>query len=54
MGAGIAILFFHEPTPVLFWISALLMGAGVWIHLTEKHNHTHIHYPDIHHRHKHK
>ena len=31
--------------------AGLLMGAGVWLHLTEKHEHTHAHYPDAHHRH---
>lgn len=62
IGAAIAILFFHEPTSMLFWTAALLMVAGVWIHLTEYHdhihthellfhNHSHIH--DEHHQHKH-
>lgn len=63
IGAAIAITFFHEPTSIMFWIAAVLMGAGVWIHLTEHHDHphqhgdlthSHPHYPDIHHRHKHK
>src|SRR3990167_1784907 len=43
IGAAIAIVFFHEPTSMLFWIAAVLMGIGVWIHLTENHQHTHTH-----------
>lgn len=43
MGAGIAILFFHEPTSGLFWMAAALMSIGVWIHLTESHGHIHTH-----------
>lgn len=43
MGAAIAILFFDESTPKLFWLAALLMGIGVWIHLIEKHDHIHTH-----------
>lgn len=43
IGAGIAILFFHEPTSLLFLMAAVLMGIGVWIHLTENHGHIHTH-----------
>lgn len=62
MGAGIAIIFFHEPTSGLFWMAAALMGIGVWIHLTENHGHvhtheslfhTHSHHHDEHHQHVH-
>lgn len=62
IGAAIAILFLHEPTSILFWIAALLMGIGVWIHLTESHQHQHTHESlshnhrhthDEHHQHKH-
>ena len=62
IGAAIAIIFFHEPTSLLFWIAALLMGIGVWIHLTEHHDHIHSHealfhnHPhthDEHHQHEH-
>jgi len=62
IGAAIAILFFHETTSALFWIAAVLMIIGVWLHLTEhhehehthellEHNHSHIH--DMHHQHTH-
>lgn len=62
IGAGIAILFFHEETSVLFWIASLLMSVGVWLHLTEHHdhehthellNHAHSHIHDEHHQHEH-
>ena len=43
MGAGMAVLFFNEPTSIIFWTAATLMGIGVWIHLTEIHSHVHIH-----------
>ncbi|KTD53622.1 4-amino-4-deoxy-L-arabinose-phosphoundecaprenol flippase subunit ArnE [Legionella santicrucis] len=62
IGTAIAIVFFHEPISISFWIAAALMGIGVWIHITEHHehehtheelyhNHSHIH--DEHHQHKH-
>lgn len=62
IGAGIAILFFHEQTTILFWCAAILMGIGVWIHLTEHHEHehthdaifhSHSHVHDEHHQHQH-
>ena len=62
MGAVIAILFFHEPTSIFFWIAISLMGVGVWIHLSENHVHIHTHEPllhkhlhthDTHHQHEH-
>jgi drug/metabolite transporter (DMT)-like permease len=52
--AAIAIIFFYDPTSLLFWIAALLMSIGVWIHLTENHEHEHTHEPLLHtHRHIH-
>ncbi|GLU39208.1 DMT family transporter [Pseudomonas sp. NBRC 100443] len=54
IGAVIAIVGFHEPTSLMFWLAAMLMGAGVWLHLTERHEHTHMHEPLEHtHRHAH-
>jgi len=54
IGAAIAIVFFNAPTSTVFWISAILMGIGVCIHLTEAHEHTHTHEPLFHnHRHIH-
>lgn len=62
IGAAIAILFFHDTPSIVFWVAALLMGMGVWLHLTEHHEHEHIHAPlfhnhshfhDEHHQHPH-
>lgn len=46
-----------------FWVAAALMGAGIWLHLTEAHAHEHDHLPlehahvhthDAHHQHTHE
>ena len=52
IGALIAVLVFGESTGMQFWIAALLMGIGVWLHLTEKHSHEHVHEP-LEHAHPH-
>lgn len=62
IGVVFSLWLLHEtPTP-LFWIAGLLMAAGVWLHLTERHEHLHEHGPlahahrhvhDEHHRHEH-
>jgi drug/metabolite transporter (DMT)-like permease len=61
-GAAIAIVAFHEPAAAAFWLAGGLMAAGVWLHLTERHDHVHTHAPlvhthfhthDSHHRHPH-
>lgn len=54
VGAAIAIGVFGEPTSTSFWAAAVLMAAGVWLHLTEQHVHDHEHTELIHgHRHRH-
>ena len=54
IGAAIAILAFGEHALWMFWLAAALMGAGVWLHLTERHEHLHTHEPITHtHRHVH-
>jgi drug/metabolite transporter (DMT)-like permease len=62
LGAVVAIIALHEPTPAAFWLAALLMAAGVWLHLLERHEHEHSHEPlahahphvhDAHHQHEH-
>ena len=62
LGAVIAVIALHEPTPANFWLSAALMAIGVALHLTERHAHAHEHHPHIHshphvhdehHRHEH-
>jgi drug/metabolite transporter (DMT)-like permease len=62
VGAALAILFLGDPFTPGFAIAAVLMGAGVWLHLTERHEHEHRHEPgehehlhshDEHHQHAH-
>jgi drug/metabolite transporter (DMT)-like permease len=42
-GALLAIPLLHEPVTLRLVAAALLMGLGVWIHLTERHHHEHTH-----------
>lgn len=62
MGAALSVVMLGEPTPPPFWVAAFLMGVGVWIHLTERHDHPHRHEAlthehdhvhDAHHQHAH-
>lgn len=54
LGAAIAVLAFGERPLPMFWAAAVLMGAGVWLHLQERHEHAHAHRPLKHtHRHVH-
>ena len=52
----------EEKASTVFWIAAALMAWGVWLHLTEHHEHEHVHEPmehshrhvhDAHHQHEH-
>ena len=61
-GAALALVLLRESPSLAFWIAAGLMGAGLWLHLTERHahlhsheplTHTHLHSHDEHHRHEH-
>jgi drug/metabolite transporter (DMT)-like permease len=61
-GAALALLVPGESPGLAFWIAGALMAAGVWLHLTERHEHAHVHEPmehshahvhDAHHRHAH-
>ena len=54
LGAAISIAVLGESVSVVFWVAALFMIAGVWLHLTERHSHDHQHQPMEHtHRHSH-
>jgi drug/metabolite transporter (DMT)-like permease len=62
IGVAVAIVLFHEPVTLPLIAAAALMGAGVWIHLTERHEHQHTHEAlahehshthDEHHQHEH-
>jgi drug/metabolite transporter (DMT)-like permease len=51
-GALLAIPLLGEPITATLVIAGLLMGAGVWLHLTEHHEHRHRHEP-MEHEHEH-
>jgi drug/metabolite transporter (DMT)-like permease len=62
IGAVAAIPLLAEPLSVTLLTAGVLMGAGVWLHLTERHEHEHEHEAmehehrhahDEHHRHAH-
>ncbi len=62
VGAGLAVLIFGEPITVRLVTAGVLMGIGVYIHLSEVHEHEHVHEPmehdhlhvhDEHHQHVH-
>ena len=61
-GAMISFILLGETVTVTLVLAGLLMGAGVWLHLTERHDHahahdalehTHEHVHDEHHQHEH-
>lgn len=61
-GVLIALVLWPELPGWPFWAAALLMGVGVWLHLTERHihehthealEHSHPHRHDAHHQHEH-
>ncbi|MFZ3040723.1 MAG: EamA family transporter [Thiobacillus sp.] len=61
-GAAIALVMLGETPDPVFWVAAALMGAGIWLHLTETHAHAHTHVlmshahghsHDAHHQHSH-
>jgi len=62
VGAVLSLAIFRERPTALFIIAAVLMGVGVWLHFTERHEHQHkhevmahdhAHVHDEHHRHAH-
>ncbi|PNG25423.1 DMT family transporter [Methylocella silvestris] len=62
IGALLAVLLLHEPLTAKLLVAGLLMGAGLWLHLSERHAHEHTHEPldhehahvhDAHHSHSH-
>jgi drug/metabolite transporter (DMT)-like permease len=62
IGAVVAVALLAEPVTASLVAAAALMGAGLWLHLAERHEHLHQHAPlthehrhshDVHHRHQH-
>jgi drug/metabolite transporter (DMT)-like permease len=52
-GAAAAVGVLGERPGSLFWSAAALMTVGVWLHVTERHDHLHQHDP-LRHRHLHR
>lgn len=48
IGAGTAILLLGEPITATFITGGALMAIGLWLHLTERHQHEHAHDPLLH------
>jgi drug/metabolite transporter (DMT)-like permease len=62
LGAAASVVALGEPVTVQLVVAAALMATGVWLHLTERHEHMHVHEPmehihlhvhDEHHQHAH-
>jgi drug/metabolite transporter (DMT)-like permease len=54
IGAALSMVLLYETPEAAFWLAAAFMGAGVWLHLAERHEHLHTHEPLAHsHRHSH-
>lgn len=62
VGAALAVPLLGDPLTLQLLAAGALMGLGVWLHLTERHDHWHAHEPmahahvhshDAHHRHGH-
>jgi drug/metabolite transporter (DMT)-like permease len=62
IGSAVALIVLGEPVTAQLLVAGALMAFGVWLHLTEHHEHDHFHealvhaHPhvhDIHHRHTH-
>ena len=52
IGAVIAVAMFGDPLTPQFWMAAVLMAIGVYLHLTEAHDHPHRH-EALEHEHRH-
>ncbi len=63
VGALLAIALFRDPITPQLIVAALLMGFGIYLHVSERHEHGHVHEPmehdhahvhDEHHQHEHE
>jgi drug/metabolite transporter (DMT)-like permease len=63
VGAAVSVPLLREPVSLLLLAAGMLMAAGVWLHLAERHehehhhegmSHSHRHVHDEHHRHEHE
>ena len=54
LGASVSLLIFMQRPGAAFWVAGALMACGVWLHLSERHAHWHVHEELLHeHRHRH-
>ena len=53
IGAAVSLGLLGDSTNPAFWMASALMAFGVWLHLTEHHEHAHTHLPLMH-RHAHR
>ena len=62
VGAALAVLMFGDPLSAKLLVAGGLMGLGLWLHLSERHDHAHFHeelwhehrhWHDEHHQHEH-
>lgn len=51
-GAALALAMLGERPGTAFWLAAGLMALGVWLHLSEHHEHAHVH-EELEHAHEH-
>lgn len=61
-GVVLSLLLWPQLPEPAFWLAALLMAVGIWLHVSERHEHVHTHEPlehshlhrhDEHHQHEH-
>lgn len=52
IGAIVALVLLREAPSAWFWGAAFLMAIGLWLHLTEHHEHEHLH-EEVAHTHRH-
>ncbi|MGS0894447.1 DMT family transporter [Burkholderia stagnalis] len=53
-GVVLSLLIWPALPPAAFWIAAVLMALGIWLHVRERHEHVHVHERLAHtHRHRH-
>jgi drug/metabolite transporter (DMT)-like permease len=62
VGAAVSLMLLGDAPGAGFWTASVLMAAGIWLHLTERHAHLHTHEAmahahehvhDQHHQHRH-
>jgi drug/metabolite transporter (DMT)-like permease len=53
VGATLAVLVLGEPLSAKLLFAGALMGAGLWLHLSESHAHEHLH-AEMEHEHRHR